>query len=124
VDVRAVSLGNVSLGSVLVDANGRSIYLFEADTTSQSTCSGACAQTWNPLTTTGAPTALAGVTQSLLGTTTRSDGTMQVTYNGHPLYYYGGDMHAGDVRGEGLTCFGGGWDLVSPTGAKVEKSGG
>jgi len=113
-----------TLGTFLVGPGGKSLYLFEADTTSKSTCSTACAQTWPPLITTGAPIAGRGVRQSLLSTTQRSDGTMQVTYDGHPLYLYAGDTMAGDTAGEGLNSFGAGWDVVSPTGKKIEKPGG
>jgi predicted lipoprotein with Yx(FWY)xxD motif len=112
------------LGQFLVDAGGRSLYLFEADMTTASTCSGACAQTWQPLTTGGAPQAESGATPSLLGTTMRTDGTTQVTYNQHPLYYFSGDSKPGDITGEGNTSFGAGWDVVSPAGAKIEKPGG
>jgi predicted lipoprotein with Yx(FWY)xxD motif len=62
--------------------------------------------------------------QSLLSTSQRGDGTMQVVYNGHPLYYYVGDTKAGDTNGEGLQAFGAGWDVVSPAGNKIEKPGG
>jgi predicted lipoprotein with Yx(FWY)xxD motif len=120
-----VGVGTVaSLGKFLVDGNGKSLYLFEADTTTSSTCSAACAQTWAPLTTGGPPQAGSGTTQSLLGTTMRADGTTQVTYNGHPLYYFSGDSKPGDTTGEGNNSFGAGWDVVSPAGAKIEKAGG
>jgi predicted lipoprotein with Yx(FWY)xxD motif len=115
---------DAKLGKFLVDAAGRSLYLFEADTSTASTCSGACAQTWPPLTTGGAPQAGSGATQSKLGTTMRSDGSTQVTYNGHPLYSFAGDSKPGDLTGEGNTGFGAGWDVVSPAGAKIEASGG
>ena len=118
-----ISVGASSLGQILVDANGKTLYLFEADTSTQSTCSGACAQAWPPLTTTGAPKAAGSASASLLGTTTRSDGTTQVTYSGHPLYYFVNDTRAGDTNGEGSTAFGAGWDVLSPTGVKIEKSG-
>jgi predicted lipoprotein with Yx(FWY)xxD motif len=118
-----ISVHGSSLGQILVDGNGKTLYLFEADTSTQSTCSGACAQAWPPVTTTGAPKAAGSASQSLLGTTTRSDGTTQVTYSGHPLYYFSGDAKPGDTNGEGSTAFGAGWDVLSPTGAKIEKSG-
>jgi predicted lipoprotein with Yx(FWY)xxD motif len=118
-----ISVGGSSLGQILVDVKGRTLYLFEADTGKQSTCSGACAQAWPPLTTNGAPTAAGNASPSLLGTTTRSDGTMQATYSGHPLYYFASDTKSGDTKGEGLTAFGAGWDVLSPNGAKIEKSG-
>jgi predicted lipoprotein with Yx(FWY)xxD motif len=118
-----ISVRGSSLGQILVDAGGKSLYLFEADSGTQSTCSGACAQAWPPLTTNGAPKAAGTASPSLLGTTTRSDGTTQVTYSGHPLYYFTGDAKAGDTNGEGSTAFGAGWDVLSPSGAKIEKSG-
>jgi predicted lipoprotein with Yx(FWY)xxD motif len=118
-----ISVGSSSLGQILVGANGTTLYLFEADTGTQSTCSGACAQAWPPLTTTGAPQAAGGASASLLGTTTRSDGTTQVTYSGHPLYSFVSDTKPGDTNGEGSTAFGAGWDVLSPAGAKIEKSG-
>jgi predicted lipoprotein with Yx(FWY)xxD motif len=118
-----ISVRSSSLGQILVGGNGKSLYLFEADTSTQSTCSGACAQAWPPLTTNGAPNAAGGASASLLGTTKRSDGTTQVTYSGHPLYYFVSDTKPGDTNGEGSTAFGAGWDVLSPAGAKIEKSG-
>jgi predicted lipoprotein with Yx(FWY)xxD motif len=120
-----VSIGTTttSLGTFLVGPDGKTLYLFEADTSSTSTCSGACAQTWPPLLTHGAPIAGSGARQSLLSTSKRADGTVQVVYNGHPLYSYSGDAAAGDTNGEGLNSFGAGWDVVSPAGNKVEKPG-
>ena len=115
---------STSLGTFLVGPDGKTLYLFEADTSSQSTCSGACAQGWPPLTTNGPPVAGSGVMQSLLSTTPRADGTMQVVYNEHPLYFFAGDTKPGDTNGEGLNAFGAGWDVVSPAGAKIEKPGG
>jgi predicted lipoprotein with Yx(FWY)xxD motif len=112
------------LGQILVDGSGRSLYLFEADTSNGSTCSGACAHVWPPLLTSGQPHLGNGVTHSLVGTLRRSNGTVQVTYNGHPLYYFSGDTKSGEAKGEGLTSFGAGWDAVSPAGDKIEQPGG
>jgi predicted lipoprotein with Yx(FWY)xxD motif len=117
-----VGLAKSTLGSVLVDAKGRSLYLWQADTSSQSTCTGACAKAWPPLTTRGAPHAADGVAGSKLGTTTRSDGTVQVTYNGHPLYYFEGDSAPGQTNGEGLMGFGAEWNLVSAAGVAVSPA--
>lgn len=100
-------------GGFLVDVNGMTLYLFTKDTTSASTCSGGCARSWPPLIATGQPVAGAGVDASLLGTTPRADGSIQVTYNGHPLYYYKSDRAAGDKKGQGV---GGVWYVVSATG--------
>jgi predicted lipoprotein with Yx(FWY)xxD motif len=120
----AVSLHSVSgiPGQVLVGPNGRTLYLFEADKNGKSACSGACAQAWPPETVTGTPKAQAGAKQSMLGTTKRSDGTTQVTYDGHPLYYYAGDTAAGSAHGEGLKQFGAEWYVVSASGKKVDTS--
>ena len=96
-------------GTFLVDSSGRSLYLFEADKSSTSTCTGACAAAWPPLTTTGAPTAGTGVKASLLGTSKRDDGKMEVTYNGHPLYYFANDSAPGDIKGDGK---GGVWHVA------------
>jgi predicted lipoprotein with Yx(FWY)xxD motif len=114
-----VNVRSVSLGKILVDSRGRSLYLFEKDTGSKSTCSGACASAWPPFRTNGTPKAGSGVTASLLGTTTRSDGNDEVTYNGHPLYYYAGDQKAGDTNGQDLNQFGAPWYVVSPAGNKI-----
>lgn len=105
------------LGSFLVDAQGRTLYLFLADTPTSSACSGGCAMNWPPLLTTGAPQAGEGVDASKLGILMRSDGTTQVTYNGHPLYYFAGDTQAGDTNGQGI---GGKWYVVSPAGEPIQ----
>ena len=118
-----VGTASGSLGTFLVGPDGKSLYLFEADTSSRSTCSGACAQGWPPIITNGPPVAGSGVMQSLLSTSRRDDGTLQVVYNGHPLYYYSGDTKAGDTNGEGSKAFGAGWDVVGPAGNKIEKPG-
>ena len=117
-----VKLTSSHLGRILVDDNGRTLYLFEADTNGKSTCSGTCATTWPPLTT-ASPTAGSGVDGGALATTTRADGTQQVTYHGHPLYYYDGDgSSAGSTKGEGLSTFGGTWYAVGGTGKGVEPA--
>ena len=103
----------------LTDSSGRSLYLWVPDTTTMSMCSGACATYWPPLTTNGAPTAGTGVTASDLGTISRSDGTNQVTYAGHPLYYFAGDKAAGQTNGEGSNGFGAPWYLVAPSGEQI-----
>ncbi len=108
------------IGTFLVDSQGRTLYLFEKDKGSMSSCSGACASSWPPAPTKGRPKAGSGVDSALLGTTTRSDGVTQVTYAGHPLYRYAGDTAPGDTNGEGLNDFGGGWDVVAPSGQKIE----
>ena len=112
------------LGTVLVNGDGHTLYLFEADTGSTSTCTGGCAAIWPALITTGAATGSMGASSSKLGTTTRDDGTTQVTYNGHPVYLYSGDTAAGQTNGEGLNTYGGLWYAVSTAGAAAMPSGG
>lgn len=98
------------------------VYLFEADRSGQSACQGACAQAWPPVTTSGAPNAMSGALASDLGVITRPDGTKQLTYRGHPLYYYMKDKDSGDAYGEGLNAFGGAWYALNAKGAKVDLS--
>ena len=108
------------LGEILVDANGRTVYLFVADSGTASTCNSAgCVQNWPPVLTKGAPQAGAGASASLLGTTRRGDGTTEVTYAGHPLYYFIADRQPGQVTGQGIDAFGGPWYVVSPSGMQV-----
>jgi predicted lipoprotein with Yx(FWY)xxD motif len=114
-----VKLGPSSLGRVLVDAHGKTLYLWAHDKGSKSSCYGDCAEYWPPLTTHGRPLAVAGAQPKLLGTTRRSDGATQVTYAGHPLYSFVQDRKAGQVKGEGLTGFGGRWDPLSAIGQAV-----
>jgi predicted lipoprotein with Yx(FWY)xxD motif len=104
-----------------VDAGGRTLYLFQQDTGTTSTCSGDCATTWPALTTDGAPTAGDGAQASLLGTTARDDGTTQVTYAGHPLYLFSGDAAPGDTNGQGI---GGVWFASTPDGTPAAAAGG
>jgi len=108
-------------GKFLVDGQGRTIYLFEADKSTASTCSGACAAAWPPVTASGMPMAGSGVSQSLLGTTKRADGTEQVTYNGHPLYYFAADTSAGMTTGQGSKAFGAGWYVLNAKGSKIDN---
>ena len=98
------------------------MYLFAADTGSTSTCSGACAQVWPPVTTTGAPKAEGEAVAADLGTTTRSEGTKQVTYKGHPLYWYVSDSQAGETTGQGVQSFGAAWWVLSPSGSEITGS--
>ena len=110
-----------SLGPILVGPNGMTLYMFLSDTTTMSTCSGSCAQNWPPLTTTGSPRAMGGVSQSLLGTIRRQDGTMQVTYHGHPLYSFIADSGPGMANGEGLDAFGARWEVINAAGMAVAR---
>jgi predicted lipoprotein with Yx(FWY)xxD motif len=106
-------------GTYLVDGDGKALYLFVADTGSTSVCNGPCATAWPPLK--GPATAGAGVNAGMLSTSTRQDGTKQVTYNGHPLYYFQGDQAAGQTTGQGVNNFGGLWWLVTPNGTAITK---
>ncbi len=115
--VAAQNAGN--LGTVLVDAQGRTLYLFAKDSGTQSACFGTCAHYWPPARASGKPTAGNGLNASLLGTTSRSDGGAQLTYNGHPLYQFSGDQNPGDTSGQGLTDFGGSWYALSAAGDQV-----
>ena|SRR6266571_2250641 len=108
-------------GMALVDEEGRALYLWEADKNGTSTCTGACAAAWPPVTTSGPPQAGSGVSQSLLSTVKRADGTEQVTYNGHPLYYFAGDTAAGTAKGQGSKAFGAGWYVMNAKGSKIDN---
>jgi predicted lipoprotein with Yx(FWY)xxD motif len=110
-----------TLGKILVDGRSRTLYLFEKDKHGKSACSGDCAKNWPPLLTKGKPKAVSGVKSSLLGTTKRSDGTTQVTYNKHPLYTFVVDKNKpGSTKGEGVDAFGAEWYAVSPEGKTAE----
>jgi predicted lipoprotein with Yx(FWY)xxD motif len=114
-----VTAASSKLGMVLVDGSGRTLYLFEKDQPNQSACSGACVAAWPVDQSSGTPKAGSGVKASLLGTITRGDGTTQVAYNKHPLYYYAGDSQPGQQNGQGIKAFGAAWFAVAPTGAAV-----
>jgi predicted lipoprotein with Yx(FWY)xxD motif len=119
---RAASVGTrqTKLGTVLVDGQGRTLYLFEKDKGSASSCSGACASIWPPLT---AAHSVAGphVSAATLGSIKRADGKTEVTYAGHPLYTYAGDTKPGDTRGQGLDQFGAEWYVLAPSGQKIDN---
>jgi predicted lipoprotein with Yx(FWY)xxD motif len=110
------------LGSFLADGSGRALYLFASDTSSTSNCSGACATLWPPLTANGSVSASGAASSSDIATITRQDGTKQVTYAGHPLYYFAGDRGAGQTSGQGVNEFGALWWLVAPSGQKITTS--
>jgi predicted lipoprotein with Yx(FWY)xxD motif len=117
----AVTLKAVSspLGTILVDQDGKTLYLFEADSQNKSNCSGGCLSLWPPVMAKGTATAGSGVTAGMIGTAT---GSSQVTFAGHPLYWFSGDTKAGDTNGEGLDDFGGEWYALSPAGPAVVQS--
>ena len=114
-----ISLRTTAVGKVLVAANGRTLYLFTADKGKKSTCYGQCAGYWPPLFA-ATPTVGAGLKASMLGTTKRRDGKLQVPYAGHPLYYFVQDKKAGDVKGQGFVHFGGSWWVVSAAGMSIK----
>jgi len=103
----------------LTDGSGRALYLWVADKGSKSVCTGECAQDWPPLTAKGTPSAGTGVKAGDLGTSARPGGGSQVTYHGHPLYYFEGDSGPGTTTGQGSPQFGAKWWLVAPSGAAI-----
>jgi predicted lipoprotein with Yx(FWY)xxD motif len=109
-------------GAFLADGSGRTVYLWVKDGKNMSACSGACAGAWPPVTASGTVTASGSAKASDLGTITRSDGTRQVTYDGHALYYFSGDSAAGQVSGQGSDGFGAKWWLVSPAGTQITSA--
>ena len=114
-----VGVTSANLGKILVDSQGRTLYLFTKDKGTTSACSGACAVNWPPLAASGKATIGNGAKASLVSTTMRSDGKTQLTYNGHPLYLFKEDTKAGQTNGQGLNAFGGLWYAVSPAGSQV-----
>ncbi len=120
---KGVEIGTASGkdGTYLTGAGGRALYLWVADSGGMSSCSGACAKGWPPLTTKGKPIAGTGVQAADLGTVKRSDGSTQVTYKNHPLYYFIEDKTKGSFTGQGSDAFGADWWLVSPSGAAIHK---
>ena len=118
----AVSIRTTSLGKTLVDAHGRTLYLFQGDRTNVSTLSGAGLSVWPRFTSTGAVKALNGARAASLGTITSPGGIRQVTYAGHPLYYYVGDAKPGDTRGQRLNQFGALWYVLGPGGHAVTSA--
>jgi predicted lipoprotein with Yx(FWY)xxD motif len=119
-----VSTTKTSLGRFLVNSSGRTLYLFGKDRNGKSACAGMCATFWPPLIATGKPRAAAGVKASMLGTSKRADGRLQVTYNHHPLYTFAKDKKKGQTNGEGLNAFGANWYVISPGGSKIVKPSG
>jgi predicted lipoprotein with Yx(FWY)xxD motif len=107
------------MGTYLTDSNGKALYMFAADTSGTSNCTGQCLSYWPPLTTSGTPKASSGVTASKLGTIMGANGQDQVTYGGHPLYLYVKDKDESDTYGQGSTNFGAKWWLVAPSGQPI-----
>jgi predicted lipoprotein with Yx(FWY)xxD motif len=107
-------------GTIVTNGDGRALYLFEKETSDRAHCYGACAQAWPPLLTEGEPQAAGGAQAGQLGTTKRSDGKQQVTYRGHPLYYYESDTAPGEVGCQNVNEFGGLWLVVDPSGNAIQ----
>jgi predicted lipoprotein with Yx(FWY)xxD motif len=116
-----VSVAKSPLGRILVDSKGITLYDFVKDKGTTSACYGACAALWPPLTTKGKPVAGRGVRASLLGTTKRKDGKLEVTYNGHPLYYFVTDKKPGQTTGQGVDQFGAPWWVISAAGKEIHR---
>jgi predicted lipoprotein with Yx(FWY)xxD motif len=114
-----VLVRSTTVGQVLVDARGRTLYLRAVDKPRTSTCYGSCASAWPPFIAAGKPRAGSGVTRTLLGTAKRKDGRMQVTYAGHPLYFFAQDTAAGETLGQ---ASGGIWWVVGASGRKITKT--
>jgi predicted lipoprotein with Yx(FWY)xxD motif len=114
-----VTVRSSQYGRILFDGRGFALYAFTKDSRGRSACSGACAAAWPPFLVSGRAKAAAGVKSSLLGTTKRSDGRLQVTYGGRPLYYYVGDRKPGQVLCQNVTEFGGIWLVVRSNGRLV-----
>jgi predicted lipoprotein with Yx(FWY)xxD motif len=115
----SVGVAGTGLGQVLVNRQGRTLYLFARDSGTTSACTGACAVNWPPLRLRGTPLVGSGANATDAGRTARPDGISQLTYSGHPLYTFVNDKKPGDTNGEGVNAFGGSWFAVSPAGAKV-----
>ncbi len=121
----AVDAKHAKLGTILAAGPKKlTVYLFEKDKGTTSECEGACASAWPPVTTEGKPVAGAGAVSADLGTTMRADGSEQVTYKGHPLYYFSEDKDSGDAYGQGSKAFGAGWYVLKPSGEKVDEDSG
>jgi predicted lipoprotein with Yx(FWY)xxD motif len=118
-----VNVAKSPLGRILVDSKGITLYDFPPDKGTTSVCYGACAALWPPLISHGRPVAGHGARPSLLGTTKRKDGKLQVTYGGHPLYYFVSDRKPGQTTGQGINQFGGPWWVISPAGKELHRHG-
>jgi predicted lipoprotein with Yx(FWY)xxD motif len=122
----AISSGKVKRGTVVVSKSGLTLYGFTKDSSKSSACNGGCASTWVPWIANGSATVKAGsgLTQSLVGTITRTNGKKQITYGGHPLYHFTGDTKAGQQNGEAQKLNGGNWYVISKAGKFLKPSSG
>jgi predicted lipoprotein with Yx(FWY)xxD motif len=116
----AIDARTTPLGKMLVDAKGRTLYLFEADKTNVSNCTGPCLSIWPPVSAGAKPQAKGGALQGKIGTVSSTGAKRQVTYNGHPLYYYVADQRPGETKGQGLNQFGAEWYVLAPSGNKID----
>jgi predicted lipoprotein with Yx(FWY)xxD motif len=110
------------LGTFLTDGTGKTLYMFASDTSMKSTCSDQCAVFWPPVTDSSTPTVTGAASMSDVGAIMRADGSTQVTYNGHPLYYFKDDAAAGDTTGQGNNTFGAKWWVLSAKGTPIEAA--
>lgn len=115
----SVMSASTSLGTIITDGQGRTLYRFSKDTGKMSNCTGACATNWPPFTASGKLAANGGVSAGAVSLVKRSDGAKQVTLDGHPLYYFRGDQSAGQLNGQGVDEFGAKWFTVAPSGTQV-----
>ena len=114
---------HAKLGTILAAGEKKlTVYLFEADKSGKSACSGACESVWPPVTASAMPKASGAAVAADLGTIARANGTKQVTYKGHPLYFYAKDKDDGDAYGQGSNSFGAGWYVLKPSGSKIDES--
>jgi predicted lipoprotein with Yx(FWY)xxD motif len=118
----AVSASQTSLGKTLVDANGRALYLFQGDKPNVSTLSAAGRAVWPPFTSVTTPHALGGTSAAQISTIKGPNGSSQIAYNGHPLYYYVGDHNPGQTAGQALKEFGALWYVLAPSGAAITSA--
>ena len=118
---KTIEVRSTRLGKILVDSHGRTLYLFKKDSRGKSACSGECAKFWPPLRVSGRPTGGSSISAANVGTISRSDGTRQVTYNGHPLYRFLQDSRPGQTHGQGLTAFGAAWFVLSRAGSQISR---
>jgi predicted lipoprotein with Yx(FWY)xxD motif len=116
-----VNVRQTALGKILVDSNGHTLYLYGPDKKGKSACYGQCATFWPPLVKTSAKLAGSGVEAALLTSTKRTNGKIQLVYNGHPLYRFAEDKKAGQTNGQGLNAAGGLWWVLAPSGKPIEK---
>jgi predicted lipoprotein with Yx(FWY)xxD motif len=116
-----LTVQKTKIGKVVANSKRHTLYMFRKDHGTTSACYGACAASWPPMLTAGKPKAGPGIKASLIGTTKRKDGKLQVTYKGHPLYTYIVDKKPGQTKGEGSKLFGAGWYALTPTGIVIDR---